>query len=196
MHICTSAVAAARAPWLPFAPTARPFAARLSAARHHCSMRQGGDDPSSSAGGGHQQHGSGGGGGGTGGGGGKHKRHKNQHKPSARPAAVAAPAADLPLPEGGTHIDGSLLEGGGQILRNASVSDACLAGRWAGWVIPRLACASSLLLRWHSVVSYQSQLLFGACRRWRPSWASRSKSTKSGRGATSRVCLARLAWEP
>jgi hypothetical protein len=47
------------------------------------------------------------GGWGRGRGGGGGKRHKQQ--------AVAPPpsaAADLPLPEGGIHIDGSMLEGG------------------------------------------------------------------------------------
>ncbi|PRW59938.1 RNA 3 -terminal phosphate cyclase [Chlorella sorokiniana] len=82
---------------------------------------QGGDEPSTSAGDGHQRHGRGGGGGGK-----QHKRHKPHHKASHRPTAAPGPAVDLPLPEGGTHIDGSMLEGGGQILRNASALAAIL----------------------------------------------------------------------
>ena len=94
-------------------------------------MQQGSDEPSSSAGGGRQQlHG----GAGCGAGGGvKQKRHKPHHRPSHRPTAAPAPAVDLPLPEGGTYIDGSMLEGGGQILRNASVRGA--VGFTAKWQV-------------------------------------------------------------
>ena len=53
------------------------------------------------------------------------KRPKQQQG-RARPEAPPAPSLDLPLPEGGVHIDGSMLEGGGQILRNASSLAAIL----------------------------------------------------------------------
>lgn len=46
---------------------------------------------------------------GSGGGGGRGESHRHA---AARPAASPTPALNLPLPEGGVHIDGSMLEGG------------------------------------------------------------------------------------